>query len=301
LFDEIADGRLHLTGVCLLAPHLTSGNVADLLAAAKNRSKSELKLLLAERFPQAESLPIVEALPAMEDQHAPAHVGPAQPSVPEGPGSRPLGRQALGPRPRSCSAPVAKGRFALHFTIGQATQDKLDHAQALLSHSTASGDLAAVFDRALDALIERLEKRRFGLNAARRSRRESSNARYIPAQIRHAVWQRDEGQCTFVSDTGHHCIERYLLELDHIIPVARGGQPTVENLRLRCRAHNQYEAERKFGVEFMRRKQDRARRSAEHRREKAEAVVPWLRALQLRLPLRVKPPNMPWPLLRMHP
>jgi hypothetical protein len=52
------------------------------------------------------------------------------------------------------------------------------------------------------------------------------------------------------------------LEFDHIDPVARGGQPTVERMRLRCRAHNQYEAERIFGTEFMRHKRQAAREVA---------------------------------------
>ncbi|MEZ4755098.1 MAG: HNH endonuclease signature motif containing protein [Bdellovibrionota bacterium] len=33
------------------------------------------------------------------------------------------------------------------------------------------------------------------------------------------------------------------LELDHIVPFAEGGQHTVDNLRVLCRAHNQYLAE----------------------------------------------------------
>ncbi|MEO5988737.1 MAG: hypothetical protein ABIU54_01360, partial [Candidatus Eisenbacteria bacterium] len=48
-------------------------------------------------------------------------------------------------------------------------------------------------------------------------------------------------------------------EFDHIEPVAREGETTVENLRLRCRAHNQYEAERVFGAGFMERKREEAR------------------------------------------
>ena len=49
----------------------------------------------------------------------------------------------------------------------------------------------------------------------------------------------------------------------HIEPVARGGAATVDNLRLRCRAHNAYEAERVFGTEFMRRKREQGKRAAE--------------------------------------
>ena len=42
-------------------------------------------------------------------------------------------------------------------------------------------------------------------------------------------------------------------------PVARGGKATVENTRLRCRAHNQYEAERTYGSGFMREKRQAAK------------------------------------------
>jgi hypothetical protein len=42
-------------------------------------------------------------------------------------------------------------------------------------------------------------------------------------------------------------------------PVARGGKATIENTRLRCRAHNQYEAERTYGAGFMREKREAGR------------------------------------------
>jgi 5-methylcytosine-specific restriction endonuclease McrA len=57
-----------------------------------------------------------------------------------------------------------------------------------------------------------------------------------------------------VSDTGHRCEERKDMQFDHIEPYARGGETTVGGIRLLCRAHNQYEAERTFGTEFMRHK-----------------------------------------------
>jgi 5-methylcytosine-specific restriction endonuclease McrA len=72
------------------------------------------------------------------------------------------------------------------------------------------------------------------------------------------VWERDGGQCTYVSPEGRRCTERQFLEFDHIEPVARGGQASVENTRLRCRSHNQYEAERVFGAAFMQRKRREA-------------------------------------------
>jgi hypothetical protein len=54
--------------------------------------------------------------------------------------------------------------------------------------------------------------------------------------------------------------------------VARGGEATIQGIRLRCRAHNQYEAERVFGSGFMAQKREGARRaSAERKRAEARA------------------------------
>ena len=87
------------------------------------------------------------------------------------------------------------------------------------------------------------------------------------------MWERDQGRCTFIGTTGHRCEARRFLEFDHIDPVARGGKATVEGMRLRCRAHNQYEAERTFGAGFMRRKRQEARLAATEARTEAEARV----------------------------
>jgi hypothetical protein len=80
--------------------------------------------------------------------------------------------------------------------------------------------------------------------------------------VKHAVWQRDGGRCTFVSESGQRCPARTMLEYDHVDPIARGGRATVAGLRLLCRAHNQFEAERVFGAGFMQGKREDARRAA---------------------------------------
>ena len=61
-----------------------------------------------------------------------------------------------------------------------------------------------------------------------------------------------------------------LLEFDHVDPVARGGKATVEGIRLLCRAHNQFEAERVFGVGFM--EERRQRRGVRLKRAQRQAA-----------------------------
>jgi 5-methylcytosine-specific restriction endonuclease McrA len=175
------------------------------------------------------------------------------------------------PRPRV--APLSAGRYALQCTIDQPTHDLLRRAQALLGHAVPSGDVGQVLGRALELLVTRLEKRRFGATDRPRPcprRRDDADPRDIPAEIRRMVWKRDGGRCTFTSDAGRRCESRTALEFDHIEPVARGGESTPGNLRLRCRAHNQHEAERTFGRDFMRHERERAQQARETVRQERE-------------------------------
>ncbi|HEY2953926.1 MAG TPA: DUF222 domain-containing protein [Candidatus Eisenbacteria bacterium] len=62
ILDEIYEGRLHLTAVQMLATHLRSGNADDLLAEARNKTKAELELMLARRFPKPDVPDRLEAI-----------------------------------------------------------------------------------------------------------------------------------------------------------------------------------------------------------------------------------------------
>ena len=262
LFEDVAAGRLHLAAVCLLAPHLTAGSADELVAAATHRRKAEVEAWLAVRFPPvgaagagSPALParVIEVGPSSRaDQLAPGQVDANALAL-----ATPESASELAPGQVDAS-PAA--RFIVQLPIGEATHAKLRAAQRLLAHAVPSGDLAEVLDRALDALLATLEKRRFGAPAKPRPARASRpGSRTVPAAIRRAVWERDAGQCTFTSAEGRRCATRRALEFDHVVPFARGGEATLAGLRLRCRAHNQFEAERTFGEVFMRGKREGAR------------------------------------------
>jgi len=138
--------------------------------------------------------------------------------------------------------------YKVQFTASAETVEKLRLAQALLRHQIPDGDPAGIIDRALTALLENLTKQK--LAATDRPRGSSGTAprsRHIPAAVRRAVWLRDGGRCAFVSRQGRRCTEGSFLEFHHVAPYAAGAGPTVDNIQLRCRAHNGYEAELYFG------------------------------------------------------
>jgi len=73
----------------------------------------------------------------------------------------------------------------------------------------------------------------------------------VPSLVRHQIWLRDHGQCTWKHPGGERCSERKMLELDHLLIVCRGSANEVDNLTLRCRFHNQIRAEIILGRGYM--------------------------------------------------
>ena len=108
-----------------------------------------------------------------------------------------------------------------------------------------------MFDRALSALIEQLQKQKCAATSRPRQPRASApGSRHVPASVRREVWRRDGGRCAFVGARGR-CTERGFLEFHHVVPFAAGGAPDAGNIELRCRTHNLYEAELFFGAEMV--------------------------------------------------
>ena len=72
-------------------------------------------------------------------------------------------------------------------------------------------------------------------------RQPAPTGRGISAAIKRAVWERDQGRCSYVDPTtGRRCSSRHLLQIDHIRPWARGGGAQLDNLRLLCHAHHRH-------------------------------------------------------------
>ena len=264
LFDAVADGRLHLTAVIELKPHLNADSADELIAAAAYRTQDEVRQMLAVRFPRMSERAVqTSPCPATTSEREVSAQTPPDPGSGR-PDAPPFELSAQTPSPtvearnsgHGRITPLSADQFELQVTIRRGTREVLQTIQNLLGHAIPPGDLAEVLDRALRHYRQHLEKRRFGATDRRRRSRKTTKlgSRHIPLAVRRHVWERDRGQCTFVSESGRRCEARDHVEFDHIVPVARGGVSTVGNLRLRCRAHNQLEAERTFGAEFMKAK-----------------------------------------------
>ena len=253
ILARLEEGALTLTAVRLLAPHLTQENHGALLEAARHKSKSEVEQLVAAIRPQADVRASMRKLPARAPARLDAHTSSAPPLATAPRLQTPVAPPPAPPSPppatqRPAIQPLAPARYKVQFTLSDEGVALLRQAQALMRHRVPDGDIAAVVAEGLRVLVERLEKAKTGTTSRPRAgaRPSSPGSRSIPAAVRRAVWARDQGRCAFVGTRGR-CAETGRLEFHHVRPYAAGGSAEVENIELRCRAHNQYEAELAFG------------------------------------------------------
>src|ERR1700712_506839 len=182
---------------------------------------------------------------------------------------------------RGSCTPLSPGKFGVKITVDEAMHSKLEQLQHLLRHLVPNGDFAVIIELGLDLLLAKTMKERFGIRvpsskatspttstssttsttsetafalepvAATKAKAPKRKSRYIPRAVRREVYERDQGQCSFVSAEGRRCMARGFPETHHVHAFALGGEATVENLQIMCRAHNQLLGERDFGRAHM--------------------------------------------------
>lgn len=280
LLDMLREGRLHLTGIAKLAPHLTRENRQRLLERAAHKSKRQIEELIAELSPRPDAPGLMRKLsegwgrevgtagavqgstrgtPTRElrlDQVA-SELGldGVRSPLPQLRPDRVEASRTATPAPRARVEPLARGRYKVQFTASAALHDKLERLRALMRSSVPDGDLAAIIEAAVTEKLERLEARRFA--KARNPRKGlsqsdiSPSSRHIPAAVKRLVRERDGGRCRYVDAQGRRCTARNRLEFHHRHPVGYGGSRSPDNISLMCPAHNQYLADHDYGREVM--------------------------------------------------
>ena len=319
LLTLLADGRLHLTAIAKLAPHLTLQNREALLKRATHRSKREIEDSWRSSRPAPDAPAVMRKLPdgrtgmparsvalrsggrrfmfelrpdgvaaldlqlrpdgvaALDPELRPGGVAPHEPGLPPdevtatGVELLPLDAALLPASPRvrpTQVEPLAPGRYKVQFTASAELHDKLERLRALMRPSVPDGDLAAIVEQAVTEKLQRLEARRFARTQAPRktlAQSETSPAtRQIPAAVRRAVYERDDGRCRYEDEQGRRCTARQGLEFHHRLPFGRGGDHSVANISLACRCHNGYLAEVDYGREAI----------ARHRRSGTRPLTP---------------------------
>ena len=183
LFDAIADGELHLTGLLMVGPHLTLENHAEVLARAKFRTKKELAKLVRDLNPLPGVPDCIEALgpaplralrnPTWAESVA-ALCGPVR-ELPAGErprdwandetGCEEAERDALpvGPVPADLPPVTCPQHYQVQFTTVEEHANLIERAKALLARERPGATLGELHLEAMKVFVAALEKRKFGV------------------------------------------------------------------------------------------------------------------------------------------
>ncbi len=270
LLDAIFEGRLNLTGACLIAAHLTVENAEPLLLAVTHKTKEQIQVAIAELTPKADlpervSLitptenksiavaPETQSAQVVANTEPPSALAQMEVAAIDSQSKFTLAPAVAPQPPHARVTPLAPERYGVQLTVDQETRDLMEEAKELLSDPEAR-KLENVFKGALKVYVKDLKRRKVGSKDRPRMSKGPKSPHTITNQVRQLVWERDQGRCTFVNEEGQRCPSRGGLEFDHVR--ARGRAEiagvttaiTASEVRLLCRAHNQLMAERLYGA-----------------------------------------------------
>ena len=203
LLEAIAKRKVHLTGTCMLVPHLTSANVKELIEKATHKSKRQIEELLANLFPKPDVKSQIRKLPAKSGpvqskslsaptattsvQSEPCDDFPKEASPSSGLMQTeqvvtseeipcPSLSQLVVGQNRSASrrdlvSPLGSSRFKVQFTADATLNAKIGEAQELLGAQIGRGDLAALFSKSLDLLLSDLKNKKHAVTSRPRVQR----------------------------------------------------------------------------------------------------------------------------------
>lgn len=120
--------------------------------------------------------------------------------------------------------PQKDASIKLEIILTAEQMEELELAKNLLSHATPNGTWAEV--------ISYLAKNH--------NKKPKSTARtYLPVNTRRELFKKAKHCCEYIDPmTQRKCASKYQLQIDHQIPVAKGGTHEKTNLRILCRTHN---------------------------------------------------------------
>jgi hypothetical protein len=261
VLDMLAEGDIHLCALGALRDYLTKENHRELLAQAAGKTRKQVEELVARRNPRPDVASTIRKLPAPK-QISMEVMLPPPPQETALPATSPPPPAPPAQKPRTIVEPLREDRYRLQLTANAGLKRKIELARDLMSHANPTGDLVLVIERALDLLIDKLQRGRFAKTDRQRLKAmPDPNKRHVPSAVRRQVVERDGLQCTYVSPDGTRCESRRFLQFHHEQAWARGGETAAGNLRILCFAHNKFLAEQDFGRQHIAQKIAEGRRT----------------------------------------
>ena len=285
LLQSLAQNCISLTVAGQLAPHLREDNVEKLLSDCAGMTKRVVDEYLVALRPKPVFNPSIRKRPSPVENTEQARPEGQQETMREREQSKPpcpapFVEEAQRPRLASPSSnllqPARPDRFNFRFSADRNFKEKFERLAEVLGVENPLKHMAEILEQAVDISLEkrdpmrkrerRLERQRTKTAprpdeiATRPERKDRTESRYIPSEVRERVFERAGHQCQYKSADGTRCTARTRLEIEHVRPFAIYRSHEERNLRVLCGRHNRFEAERVYGAEFIQNKIDEKRR-----------------------------------------
>ena len=292
IFELLEKRELHLTAVALLSKYLTPENQRDLLGEARGKTKQRLLELLASRWPKADVSSQLRRIPA-----GAVAAGPTATLEPRSAetyclrlcASRELKAKLEQARdlmshanPSGDLAVVVERALELliqrlrarHFGQTGTSRRPARPREPASRNSSPVRELHGPNDlkthdpndlKTHDPNELRDKPKTHEQECETRALTPPRKRRRIGQAVRRQVAARDAECCCHVGPDGKRCEARAFLELHHEKSWALGGDDSVDNLSLRCRAHNRLMAEQELGAARVEQAIERRRKQAELR------------------------------------
>jgi 5-methylcytosine-specific restriction endonuclease McrA len=180
--------------------------------------------------------------------------------------------------------PAQTDTFNFRFSADRNFKEKFERLAEVLGVENPLKHMAEIFEQAVDISLEKKDPKKKLERRQERERKRNAlkgqsrpdeiatdeekpdageniaKSRYIPDEVRERVYVRAGYQCEYCGPDGTRCSSRTGLEIDHERPFAIYRSHDEHHLRLLCGPHNRFQAERVYGVEFIRAKIDEKKR-----------------------------------------
>ena len=249
ILECLSKNEISLTVAGLLCVYINKENCSKLLDGCKGKTKREVEKYLVELRPKPVFKTMIRKQPVKKSILSKEEVKQGGPQMSPG-----------------TVSPACPDVYNFRFSADEGFREKLMRLAEVLGIESTERNMQVVIEKALDLALDRKDpKKKLERRIKRqksKERQESSPAeentesskkrsRYIPARIRERVLERASYRCEYIGSEGCRCTQRTGLEIDHREPFARGGGNSESNLRVLCKRHNGFQAERDFGEEFI--------------------------------------------------
>ena len=266
--EHFESGALTLAHFEVIAPVLSDTSATELVQAVAGKTVEEARIIALRSYP-----PRAVSMKDRVDPIISSHGGSKR---------QPELFESAAPKQEMDE----EARFRIAFTASEKLKRKLEKAQKLLFGASPDGRMENVLEEIVDYYLKRCSpeerqerrKKRAEKKAAKMEVKDLSNlvdhvqelrasakreSRVPSTVLRDRVLEKDGYRCSYVAEDETRCECDVNLEIDHIVPWARGGKTEENNLRVLCKTHNLMCARKEFGERFVEEKSSYSRSGVE--------------------------------------